>query len=91
MYRKCYPIANAFNGWEETNLMQNAPKWRIFERISEQCYVMCATFDDYVRYAPLFLHSFRLIAPRKLLEAQQLNRRYHRYEEINNVQDRIRC
>ena len=70
--------------------MQNAPKWRIFERISEQCYVMCATFDDCVRYTPLFLHSFRLIAPRKLLEAQQLNRRYHRYEEINNVQDRIR-
>ena len=70
--------------------MQNGPKWRVFERISEQCYVMCATFDDCVRYAPLFLHSFRLIAPRKMLEAQQLNRRYHRYEEINNVQDRIR-
>jgi DNA-binding XRE family transcriptional regulator len=43
-----------------------------------------------VRFAPLFIHSFRLIAPRKLLEAQQFNRRYHSYEEISSVPDRLR-
>jgi DNA-binding XRE family transcriptional regulator len=43
-----------------------------------------------VRFAPLFIHSFRLIAPRKLLEAQQFNRRYHSYEEISSVPYRLR-
>lgn len=69
---------------------QNAPKWRIFEVISEQSYVLCMTCDDHVRYAPLYLHSFPLNAPRQMLDAQRLNRRYRCYEEIDNVQDRMR-
>lgn len=43
-----------------------------------------------MRYAPLYIHSFPLCAPRKLLEAQQFNRRYHKYEDIDNVPDRLR-
>ncbi len=31
-----------------------------------------------------------MCAPRKLLEAQQFNRKYHRYEDIDNVPDRLR-
>ena len=33
---------------------------------------------------------FRLIAPRKLLEAQLFNQQYQNYEDIPNVQDRLR-
>jgi transcriptional regulator with XRE-family HTH domain len=51
---------------------------------------MCRTENGVVRYAPLCVHSFRLIAPRKLLEAQLFNRQYHSYEEIENVPDRLR-
>lgn len=51
---------------------------------------MCKTEDGIVRYAPLCIHSFRLIAPRRLLEAQLFNQQYHSYEEIHNVQDRLR-
>lgn len=51
---------------------------------------MCKTENEIVRYAPLCIYSFRLIAPRKLVEAQQFNRQYRRYDEISNVQDRIR-
>ena len=43
-----------------------------------------------MRYAPLFIHSFVLCAPRKILEATQFNQRYRRYEEIDNVPDRLR-
>ena len=43
-----------------------------------------------MRYAPLYIHSFRLIAPRKLLEAQLFNQQYQNYEDIPNVQDRLR-
>ena len=43
-----------------------------------------------MRYAPLFIHSFVLCAPRKILEATQFKQRYRRYEEIDNVPDRLR-
>ena len=43
-----------------------------------------------MQYAPLFVHSFALCAPRKILEASQFNQRYRRYEEIDNVPDRLR-
>ncbi len=51
---------------------------------------MCKTEDSVVRYAPLCIHSFRLIAPRKLLEAQLFNRQYHSFDEITNVSERLR-
>lgn len=51
---------------------------------------MYKTVDGIVRYVLLCIHSFRLIALRKLLEAQLFNRQYHSYEEIHNVQDRSR-
>ncbi len=43
-----------------------------------------------MRYAPLYIHSFVLCAPRKILEATQFNRQYRRYEEIENIPDRLR-
>ena len=43
-----------------------------------------------MRYVPLYIHSFVLCAPRKILEATQFNQRYRRYEEIDNVPDRLR-
>lgn len=53
-------------------------------------YILCATLDSYVRYAPLYIHRFRLVSPRKLLEAQMLNQQYHSYEEIESIPDRLR-
>jgi transcriptional regulator with XRE-family HTH domain len=51
---------------------------------------MCRIKDGEAQYAPLCIHAFRLIAPRKLLEAQLFNQRYHSYEEIESVTDRLR-
>ena len=53
-------------------------------------YVLSQTQNSSVRYAPLYIHSFVLCAPRKILEATQFNQRYRRYEEIDNVPDRLR-
>ena len=39
---------------------------------------------------PLYIHSFVLCAPPKIQEAIQFNQRYRRYEEIQNVPDRLR-
>ena len=38
----------------------------------------------------MYILSFRLIAPRKLLEAQLFNQQYQHYEDITNVSDRLR-
>ncbi len=66
------------------------PKWRILTQVSENMYILCSTLDGCVRYAPMYIHSFRLIAPRKLLEAQLFNQQYQNYEDIHNVPDRLR-
>lgn len=43
-----------------------------------------------MRYAPLYIHTFRFIAPRKLREAKTFNLQYHNYSEIQKVSDRLR-
>ena len=66
------------------------PVWRILDRISGDLYVLSQSQNDQARYAPLFVHSFALCAPRKILEATQFNQSYQRYEDIQNVPDRLR-
>lgn len=43
-----------------------------------------------MRYAPLYILSFALCAPRKILEAMRFQQHYRRYEEIQNIPDRLR-
>ena len=43
-----------------------------------------------VRYAPLLIRSFRLVAPRKLSEAQTFLGQYRCYEEISAIADKLR-
>lgn len=51
---------------------------------------MSHTENGETKYSPLFVLSFRLMAPRKLLEAQLFNKQYHSYEDIDNIPDRLR-
>ena len=39
--------------------------------------------DGKLRHALLYIHTFRLMAPRKLLEAQLFNMQYGSYEDID--------
>lgn len=59
-------------------------------RISDRMYVLCATLDNHVRFVPLYIHSFRLCAPHKILEATMMNQTYRSYEEIAAIPDRLR-
>lgn len=51
---------------------------------------MCKSEDGIVKYAPLCIQSFKFIAPHKLLEAQMFNKKYRKYEEIENIHERLR-
>ena len=53
-------------------------------------YVMRRYANGVPDYAPLYVHSFRLIAPRKLKEAQTFNVKYHALSDIHNLPDRLR-
>ena len=59
-------------------------------RISDRMYVLCSTLGNHVRFAPLYIHSFRLCAPHKILEATMMNQTYRSYEEIAAIPDRLR-
>jgi len=50
----------------------------------------CRTESGEFKHRPLYIHTFRLMAPRKLLEAQLFNRQYGSYEDIDNIPDRLR-
>ena len=52
--------------------------------------MMSRYYHGTVNYSPLYCFRFRLIAPSKILEAQQFIRRYHTFEEIDHVPDRLR-
>ena len=43
-----------------------------------------------MRYAPLYILSFRVTVTKKLSEAFSLHERYRRYEEIDSIPDRLR-
>lgn len=62
----------------------------IFQVLLPNLTIMCRSEGCIVRFAPLYIHSFRLIAPRKLLDAQLFNQKYHSYTDIDNVPDRLR-
>ena len=66
------------------------PFWRILDRLSGDLYVLCQTQNSHVRYAPLYIISFVLCASRRILETTQFHQHYRRYEEIENVTDRLR-
>ena len=89
LHRKCYPITNAFQRGKCVPQGAKQPVWRILDRISADLYILSCAQNSYVRYAPLYIHSFVLCAPRKILEATKFNQRYRRYEEIENVADRL--
>lgn len=65
-------------------------KWKVYCQISEDNYIMYRYEDGNVRYAPLYITKFRLISPRKIMEAQRINKQFSCYEDIETIPDRMR-
>ena len=43
-----------------------------------------------ITYSPLYIHSFRLVQPHTLVEAEKFNLRYSDPSQIDNTPDRLR-
>ena len=65
-------------------------KWHITHPLGSGFYIMTCNEDGKCRHALLYIHTCRLVAPRKLLEVQLFNKQYHCYEDIDNIPDRLR-
>ena len=52
--------------------------------------VMTRYVNEVVTYAPFYIHSFRLVAPHQLVEAEKFNIRYTSPDQITNTPDRLR-
>ncbi len=64
--------------------------WRVFHRLGENSYLMVQHISGTVKFPPLFVYSFALLAPRHLLESEKFNIRFSDLSEITKTADKLR-
>ena len=70
--------------------MQSGEKWGVFGCICSNMIVMSRYTNNAVVYAPFYIHSFRLVQPHTIVEAEKFNIRYSDPSKINNIPDWLR-
>ncbi len=80
----------ANNGINNTNQILYQEKWHPFIRLGNNMYIMTCYCIGGVKYAPLYIHRFQLLQPRRLLEAERFNIKYTGPYEIATVADKLR-
>lgn len=90
MYSECYANIAAF--WEtyDANQAPSDEKWRVFCCLGRHAYLMVQNISGEVKFAPLFIYSFPLLAPHHLLESEKFNIRFTDPSEITEVADKLR-
>lgn len=73
-----------------TNRILFHEKWHPFIRLGSRMNIMIRHYLGGVTYAPLYIHSFQLLQPRKLLEAERFNIKYTDPAKIATVADKLR-
>ena len=73
-----------------TNQIRYHEKWHPFIRLTNHMHIMTYHSLGGIKYAPLYIHSFQLLQPRKLLEAEKFNIKYSGPFEITTVPDKLR-
>lgn len=64
----------------------------MFSHITDSMLIMTRYVheQDAVSYAPLYIHTFRLVAPHKSVDAEKFNIRYTSPTQIDNTPDKLR-
>ena len=87
---ECYSDIVANNNLDYTNRIGFHEKWHPFIRLGNHMHIMTCHCLSGVKYAPLYIHSFQLLQPRNLLEAERFNIKYISPSEIATVPDKLR-
>ena len=90
MHSKCYPIITDFFGAYDANQVPNDEKWRVFHNLGRHSYLMVQNISGEVKFSPLFIHSFQLLAPHHLLESEKFNIRFSDPSQITEIADKLR-
>ena len=90
MHRKYYPLATAQKALDVGNRTYFGEKWRTFGHTSDRMKIMVLHTPTGVIYAPLYIHSFQLVQPHTLVEAEKLNIQYTDPSQIHNTPDKLR-
>ncbi len=90
MFAKCYPIITACFGAYDEKQAPSDEKWRVFRRLGSHSYLMVQNISGVVKFAPLFIYSFALLAPHHLLESEKFNIRFADPSEITEIADKLR-
>lgn len=64
--------------------------WNLFCRIGEEMNIMVRHGDEGINYAPLYVHSFPLVQPHFMVDAERYNIAYSSLSEIDNTADKLR-
>ncbi len=93
MYRETNPLITALLSSEqekEAPFSRNAPKWRLFLKISDNLYVFSKQRNGRTIYSPLAIHSFQFLRPKKLTDAEKFNIQYPNPAMLTTTADKLR-
>ena len=85
MRTKCYPIITDFFGAYDAKKVPYDHKWRVFQQLGEQTYLMVQNISGEVKFSPLFIQSFPLLAPHHLLESEKFNIKFSDPSQITEI------
>lgn len=86
----CYTIIAARNPVCVGKQTLSDEKWCVFGYISSNMIVMSRYTNGAVVYAPFYIHTFQLVQPHTLVEAEKFNIKYSNPSQIDNIPDRLR-
>lgn len=65
-------------------------RWTPLYRLNERTYWMTLHTPEVVKYAPLYIHTFPLLLPHHLQEAEKFNIRFPTPDSITKTSDKLR-
>lgn len=89
-YLVCYTIIAARNPVRVGKQTSSDEKWCVFGSTSSNMIVMSRYANETVVYAPFYIHSFQLVQPHTVVEAEKFNIRYSDPSQIDNTPDKLR-
>ena len=90
MYRKCNSNIVAKNYSNVTDHVTFTEKWYAFYNISSHCVIMCKHSIKGVLFAPLYIHSVKLLQAYALLKTKKLYSVYNENSLPQNTSDKLK-
>lgn len=89
-YCETYPLIAALNIFKDVNYAPFSAKWRLFNKLSNNLYILCNSKNNRNLYCPMYIHSFRFIQLHKLTEIEKFNIKYSNPDMITSMADKLK-